>query len=576
MIFGNLHASYFFIATAFLLLLQFFSERKRKESLHNFTHGDLGPLLTVAADRKRRKVRAVLAFMALALCILSLMRPQAGFYWEEDKRSGLSILIAVDTSRSMLAEDVKPNRLERAKIEAGNLVRDLKGDRIGLLGFSGSAFLLCPMTADYSGFMLALNSLDADTIPRGGTSISSVIGEALKSFGDDAKMHKALVLLTDGENHLGDPIAAAQLAGKEGLKIFSVGIGTEEGDLIPIIGQDGRRGFLKDKQGRVVKSVLQEGLLRRIALSSGGAYVRADERKAGPLSLYEDHLSKMEKEQFEGSMRKKYREWFQLPLSIALALLVLEAFLRGRKEKDEREGRSGVFAASLVLVALAACDPGALKEGDRFFAQGKYEEAVAKYKEILARRPDSGVIHYNLAVALYKRGNYLEAADHFTKVLAGATPGMEAKTSYNIGNCKVKAGEEIENKDPPKAADLYREALDYYRRATELEGGDEDFTYNYQLVKRKLETLLDVLKKQTSESGVSSSFPDLPDRKETDLSSLTPGKMEGLDDFDDTPGKISKKQAEALLEGQRLEGELTSQPADRSRKANNLEVEKDW
>lgn len=330
--FDNIQAAYLFLGLLGLLIFCFLTRHQGEKALETFAQKELLSGLLSPFVRKKQRMRMIFIFTALIFSIVALMRPQWGFHWEEGKRSGLDILIAVDTSRSMLAEDVKPNRLEYAKGMVKDLVKQLKGDRIGLIAFSGRAFLLCPLTADYSGFMLSLDSLGVDTIPRGGTSISSAIREALKSYGGRERKYKALVLLTDGEDHEGDPLTLVETTKQEGLRIFCIGIGTREGDLIPITHQDGQREFLKDEQGHVVKSLLNEDILKKIVLNANGSYARANGGESALKRIYEERVSKMEKGEFEGKMRKRYKERFQIPLAIALLLLVFEPFIRGRRK----------------------------------------------------------------------------------------------------------------------------------------------------------------------------------------------------------------------------------------------------
>jgi len=263
------------------------------------------------------------------------MRPQWGFHWEEVKRTGVDIVIALDTSKSMLSEDVKPNRLQRSKLAIKDLVRNLKGDRIGLIAFSGSAFLQCPLTVDYGGFLLSLDDVGIDTIPKGGTSITSAIKEALRSYEGGQKKYKVLIVITDGEDHEGDPVQAAEEAKKEGISIFCAGIGTQEGDLIPVVDESGQKAFLKDEQGAVVKSRLDENSLQKIALGTGGVYVRATNTEFGLDLIYRDRISKMEKRELQTKMNKHYEERFQIFLWLVLFLLVIEPFINDKKEAEK-------------------------------------------------------------------------------------------------------------------------------------------------------------------------------------------------------------------------------------------------
>ena len=299
--------------------------------MEEFAHVDLLHELTASLDRKKQNMKALFILISVFAIILSLMRPQWGFEWEEVKRTGLDILIAIDTSKSMLAEDVKPNRLERSRLAVKDLIKKLRGDRIGLIAFAGNAFLQCPLTVDYSGFMLTLDDLDVYTIPKGGTSLSNAIRVALDGYEGGNKKYKVLVIITDGEDHEGNPLEWAQKAKEQGIKIFTIGIGTREGELIPVSDESGNRMFLKDRNGKVVKTSLDERTLQQISLTTGGSYVKATTAEFGLDLVYEEKLSKMEKREFESKMVKKFEERYQIPLAAAVLLLCLELFIRERK-----------------------------------------------------------------------------------------------------------------------------------------------------------------------------------------------------------------------------------------------------
>ncbi len=307
--------------------------KKKKALMRKFAETELLGEIASSVNFKRQAVKSALIVAALIFSLLALMRPQWGFRWQEVKRKGLDILIAIDTSKSMLATDVKPNRLERSKLAVKDLIRKLKGDRIGLIAFAGTAFLQCPLTVDYNGFLLALNDLSVNTIPRGGTSISSAIKTALRSYEGGQKEHKVLIIITDGEDHEGDALASAREAKKEGVKLFCIGIGTAGGELIQLVDESGKRVFLKDKEGNVVKSRLNEHLLREIALTTGGAYVRSSGAEFGLDLLYEQKLSKMEKREIKVQMAKRYYERFQIPLALALILLAMEPLINDRRKR---------------------------------------------------------------------------------------------------------------------------------------------------------------------------------------------------------------------------------------------------
>ena len=314
-----------------LALFFIWAHKNKKRVMRKFADADLLKDIAGSVNFKRHVMKYVIITLSVIFALLALMRPQWGFEWQEVKRTGLDILIAIDTSNSMLASDVKPNRLERSKLAVKDLIKKLEGDRIGLIAFSGTAYLQCPLTIDYSGFSLALNDLSATTIPRGGTDISSAIIKALESYEAGESKYKALVIITDGEDHEGDVTKVAGKAKAEGIKIFCIGIGTQEGELIQVVDENGRRSFLKDKEGNVVKTRLNENVLKDIALITGGTYVRASGAEFGLDLIYEERLSKMEKKEIEAQMSKLYHERFQLPLAIAFLLLVIEPFIGDRK-----------------------------------------------------------------------------------------------------------------------------------------------------------------------------------------------------------------------------------------------------
>lgn len=329
--FGNPEAAYYLWLLVFLLIFYLWALKRRRRLLEIFAEARLIDRLTVSVSAGKRNFKMFLTGAAVFLCVISLMKPEWGFHWKEVKARGLDIIIAIDTSKSMLTQDVKPNRLERSKLAVKDLVKKLKGDRIGLIAFSGSAFLQCPLTLDYSGFTLSLDDLSADTIPKGGTSISSAINVAAKSFETGPEQHKTLIIIADGEDHEGDPLGEAEQAKKAGITIYCIGIGTKEGGVVPVVDENGRKSYLKDREGNVVKSRLDETTLQKIALSTGGGYIRAQGMDFGLDTVYEEKLSKLEKTEFEGRMVKQYEERFQFPLLIALLLLLIEPFISERK-----------------------------------------------------------------------------------------------------------------------------------------------------------------------------------------------------------------------------------------------------
>jgi len=330
--FANLGAIHLLWFVVLLVLFYFWAFKKRRAAMERFAQKDLITDLTSSLDKRNQKLKIILIILAVFLIVLSFLRPQWGFHWQEVKRKGLDIIIAVDTSKSMLASDVKPNRLERAKLAIKDFTRHLQGDRVGLIAFAGEAFLQCPLTVDYGGFLLSVDSLNVNIIPRGGTSISRAIKEAIRGYEGGLKKYKVLILITDGEDHEGNAEKAAEEAKKEGVKVFCIGIGTPEGELITLTDEKGNKTFLKDSQGNVVKTRLDETTLQKIALTTGGSYIRSGATQFGLDLIYEEKLSKMEKRELESKLAKQFEERFQIPLGLAFLLLLGELFISERKK----------------------------------------------------------------------------------------------------------------------------------------------------------------------------------------------------------------------------------------------------
>ncbi|MFQ5665536.1 MAG: VWA domain-containing protein [Candidatus Binatia bacterium] len=309
--------------------------RRRRQALQRFAEARLLGALAPDLDERRQCWRAALLVGAVALLIVALAGPQWGFHWEAVHREGIDLVIALDTSRSMLAEDVKPNRLQRAKLAVEDLVKQLHGDRVGLVAFAGSAFAQCPLTLDYEAFTESLRAVDVGIIPKGGTALAQAITSGVAAFEGHQGKHEALILITDGEDHEGHVDAAAKEAADKGIKIYTIGIGTPDGELIPIT-VHGQQMFLKDRQGQVVKSRLDEKTLEQIATTTNGAYLHATGPSLGLDAVYKDYISKMEKRELETTMQRRFEDRFQIPLLAAFAVLAIEPLVGQRRR--ERTG----------------------------------------------------------------------------------------------------------------------------------------------------------------------------------------------------------------------------------------------
>jgi len=326
------HPSYLFLfwLVPALIFFYLYAFRKKDKLIKAFCGETLYAELVPSVSPGRQKLKAALLLGSLSFLVVSLLQPQWGFQWEDIKRQGIDIMVAIDVSQSMLAEDIKPSRLERAKRKVYDLCRMLEGDRIGLIAFAGTSFVQCPLTLDYGAFKLFLDYLEPDLIPVPGTSISQAIRAAINSFSRRERTSKALIIITDGEDLEGNALEAAQEAKKEGIRIFAIGVGQDGGAPIPM--KDGSGGFKKDGGGEMVLSKLDEAALQKIALETGGSYVRSVTGDLDLNKIYrEDIRGRMEKKELRSTRKKRWEERFQWFLFAAILLLGIEFFLRETK-----------------------------------------------------------------------------------------------------------------------------------------------------------------------------------------------------------------------------------------------------
>jgi len=299
----------------------------RRRRLERFGQIETLRALMPDASPRRERYKVALYLAAVALVILALARPQMGAKLREVTREGVEMMLVVDVSNSMLAEDIKPSRLERTKYAIGRLLENLGQDRVGLVAFAGSAIVQLPVTGDYVTARNFVNQLSPDMLSSQGTNIGAALTMAAGAFSSQSAGARVIIMITDGENHDDDALATAENIAKQGIKIYAIGIGTPEGSPIPIGGD-----ILRDRDGKVVISKLDERLLQKIALGSGGAYIRATSTSLG-LDEVVGKIKQTEKKRFATTMFEEYNEKFQYPLALALALLLVDTFMLSRKNK---------------------------------------------------------------------------------------------------------------------------------------------------------------------------------------------------------------------------------------------------
>ncbi|MDY7095727.1 MAG: VWA domain-containing protein [Acidobacteriota bacterium] len=315
-----------------LLLFFIYSFRTRTRLLRRFATPQMLRRLTAGVSRPRQYLKAALVLLGLLACVVALAKPRYGFTWEEVQRKGVDIVVALDVSDSMLVEDVEAggglSRLERAKREIADLLDLLEGDRIGLVAFAGTAFVECPLTLDYGAAELFLDNLDTDLIPIKGTDLASALSTSLEAFEGASNSSRAIILITDGEDHSGAALRAAEEAQTQGVRVFTIGIGRDEGAPIPAPGG----GFRRDRRGEIVLSRLDEPTLQKIALDTGGSYVRSVTGDVDLEKIYSQGIKATLEDQELGSRRRqRWEERFQWALALALLSLMLEPLISERR-----------------------------------------------------------------------------------------------------------------------------------------------------------------------------------------------------------------------------------------------------
>jgi Ca-activated chloride channel homolog len=463
-----------------LALFFWWGERVKRKLLTQFVEARLMATLTAGISPTRRKWRYALVMLAVALLIVVIARPQRGFDLEEVRQNGLDIVVAVDTSKSMLATDIAPNRLGRAKLAALELMQSAKADRLGLVSFAGDAFLACPLTIDDTAFLQSVQALDVNSIPQGGTALASAIKTAMGTFKENGN-HRALVILTDGEDNDEGALEAAQNAAKNGLKIFTIGIGSAEGTLVQIPDGNGGSDYIRDEKGQVVKTKLNEALLQQIATAAGGFYLPL--RGANTMdTLYERGLAPLPKSESYEKLVRRYHEQFQWPLAAALVLLIAEVLLPERRSparRDEKRKANPAAAATAALVALAllpaaakASPSGALRD----YHSGNFTNALQEYTRLAESRTNDLRLVFNAGDAAYRATNFDLAEKMFQQVALAPDLKLQQQAFYNLGNVQFQKAKQAKDLDGLEQG--FDAAAKIYERAVTLNTNDMDAVFN--------------------------------------------------------------------------------------------------
>ncbi|MDB6149004.1 MAG: von Willebrand factor type [Chthoniobacter sp.] len=466
-----------------LLALFIGSEARRRKLLRTLVAARLEDRLAGTISVGKRRWRFALLLLAAAGAIVSLARPQYGFTWQHSQRKGRDVLIAIDVSRSMLANDLAPSRLARARLAAQDLIAQLEGDRVGLIAFAGNAFLQAPLTADFSAIMTSLEEFDVDLIPRGGTNLAEAIRVAVDAFGKGESDNRALVVFTDGEELDADGVKVATES-RDLLRIFAVGLGSPEGSLIPVTGSAGGTEFVRDAKGEFVKSRLDEPRLQKIAEVTGGFYVRLQSGPAEMTRVVREGFQQMNEKEIDAKMARQPIEQYHWPLAVAIVALS-GALLTGERRRSAWRAAAirGVALVFLLLPLPAQAKSGAMAA----YEQQDYKAAAELFAKEASRRPEVEALQFNLGSAAYKAGEYDRALEAFAKAVTSPEPQLRSKAEYNLANTLFQRGAAQKEKEPKVRE--WKNAVQHYDQALKVDPKNSNAEHNRNVVRKMLEEL---------------------------------------------------------------------------------------
>jgi Ca-activated chloride channel family protein len=469
-----------------------FGLRRREALLSRFAAARLLDQLTEKASNQRTLLKAGLILLAFALIGISLARPQYGVDWIERKARGLDIVFVLDSSKSMLATDLRPTRLERAKLAIIDLVKRLESDRIGLVAFAGSAFLQTPPTLDYSAFRENLDSIGHSSISRGGSDIGQAIREAAKAFPKDNNF-KVVILLTDGEDQEQQAIVTAREVAKDGIKIYTIGIGTPEGEYLKIRNAQGDEEFIRDSSGQPVRSQLDEATLQEIAQLTGGIYSRLSDQSLN--TLYNSVLATLPREERESELQEARIDRYQWTLSAACVFLVLEIFIR-------RRSNASIHLAMIVVgSSLLLPTPSEAQELPHDSTES-LELPIPATEE-----PPEAIIHeqqtdprilYNQAHEQLTAGDYAEATRLYEQAIElSENRTLERDALYNMAHATNQMGEAaLQTQDFEAAIESWKQAEALFQSANEIDSSDTRSVEDATATEARRKALEEFLKQQ--------------------------------------------------------------------------------
>lgn len=548
-----------------LALLRFMMTRSRKKRLRKFGDPQLVKQLMPDVSRWRPAVKFWLLQAALALIIVMLARPQLGTKISHEKCQGIETIIAMDISNSMLAQDVTPSRLDRCKMMVENLVDNFTDDKIGLIVFAGDAFIQLPITSDYVSAKMFLADIQPSLIATQGTDIALAISKAVNSFTQVEGIGKAIIVITDGEDHEGGAVEAAQEARKKGMRVYVLGVGSKGGAPIP----DGNGGYMKDRAGNTVMTRLNQDMCRDIAKAGGGAYIHVDNNSDAQRQL-DNELAKLSKKETETTVYSDFDEQFQAVGILVLLLLIAELCLLECKNpllknvrffKGKRHYASAILALMLVsaIPTQAQSDRSNIREGNRLFRSGKHADSEVSYRKAMEKNPRNPQAAYNLGNALFAQKKDSAAVVAYQSGVQLETSAIRKAMGYH--NMGVVC----------QSHKMFSEAIEAYKNALRLNPKDDEARYNLELCKKQQKKQQD--KKNQDKKDQKKDQNGKDEKKDQDKKDQNKDKQKEKQD----KNKMSKDNAEQLLNAAiQQEKNTQKRMKDKMQQPRSRKLDKNW
>ena len=549
-----------------LALIRWWMVIRQRKQLRRFGDMELVRQLMPDVSRYRPLVKFCLLLTALALLIVLLARPQMGTRISHEKRTGIETIIALDISNSMLAEDVAPSRLDRAKMMVENLVDNFTNDKIGLIVFAGEAFVQLPITSDFVSAKMFLSSIEPSMIETQGTDIAAAVTMATHSFTQEEGVGKAIIVITDGEDHEGGAMEAAQEAKDNGMRVYMLGVGSTKGAPIPIAGSN---DYMKDNTGETVMSALNEDMCKQIAQAGGGAYIHVENNSNAQEQLNHE-LDKLAKKEISSTVYSDYDEQFQAVGIIVLLLLIAEICIL--EIKNQRLSKLHLFrrkkiATMLLLLmvvgAHAQSDRDYVRQGNKQFRAGKYAEAEVDYRKAVEKNGKNAQAVYNLGNALLAQRKDSAAIEQFQAAARLETNSRRRSYAYhNIG--VICQGRQ-----------MFGEAIEAYKEALRNNPNDDETRYNLELCKRQQKQ-----QQQNQQNQQQKQNKDNKDNKDKNKDQDKQDQQKQQDkeqqQKQDKP-QMSKENAEQLLNAAMQEEKNTQQRIKKAqRQKQTRKLQKNW